>query len=206
MKKIAILLFTVVATLSSCKEKAKDSKTEETTEASAEKFVVKPEATSVKFTAYKTTAKKGVGGEFKTLNFESKTGNSVKEALNDLEFSIPVSSLFTNNAGRDSKIKEFFFGKMLNTELLKGMIKHDGSGYYANLTMNGVTKKLPLEVSVTDERRVTMKGDINLKEWDALAALASLNKVCYELHKGDDGISKTWEDVSLEVSTFLRKS
>lgn len=205
MKKINILFLALALSLTACKNEKKEEKTDATTDVKTEKFVVKPEATSVKWTAYKTTEKKGVGGEFKVLNFENKEGASVEEALNNLEFSIPISSLFTKDEGRDAKIKTFFFGKMLNTELLKGTIKYNGTDYSAALTMNGVTKDLPLQVDVTDQRRVTMTGTINLADWDALEALASLNKICYELHKGADGVSKTWEDVALEVSTYLRK-
>ena len=47
---------------------------------------------------------------------------------------------------------------------------------------------------------------MQLKDWNALGALESLNKVCFDLHKGADGVSKTWEDVAIEVSTFLRKN
>jgi hypothetical protein len=207
MKKISILLLVVTFVVTSCKKKKDEATTIETeTETVSEKFVVKPEATSVKWTAYKTTAKKGVGGEFSVLNFESKTGNSVETALNNLSFSIPVRNLITKDESRDAKIKEFFFGKMLDTEFLKGIITYDGTNYKAALTMNGVTNNLPLEITVEDERRVTLKGVLNLKEWNALEALASLNKVCYELHKGEDGISKTWEDVAIEVSTYLRKN
>lgn len=206
MKKLSIVFFVLALTLTACKNEKKEVKTDATSDVTTEKFVVKSEATSVKWTAYKTTEKKGVGGEFKTVNFENKEGASVEEALNNLEFSIPVSSLFTKDEGRDAKIKMFFFGKMLDTELLKGTIKHNGTDYSAALTMNGVTKDLPLQVTVTDQRRVTMTGTINLADWDALEALASLNKICYELHKGPDGVSKTWEDVALEVSTYLRKS
>lgn len=210
MKKFTTLLVVVMAaTLTACKNEKKAETpvaSEQKTEATTEKFVVKPEATAVKWTAYKTTAKKGVGGEFAVLNFEPKEGTSVETALNNLDFAIPISNLFTKNESRDSKIKEFFFGKMLNTEFIKGTIKHDGASYKATLTMNGVTNDLPLDIKVEDERRVTLSGIINLKDWNALEALASLNKVCYELHKGEDGISKTWEDVAVEISTFLRKS
>ncbi|GGD24365.1 YceI family protein [Hyunsoonleella pacifica] len=205
MKKLNILFLALALSFAACKNEKKEEKTDTSADVKTEKFVVKPEATSVKWTAYKTTEKKGVGGEFKVLNFENKEGGSVEEALNNLEFSIPISSLFTKDEGRDAKIKTFFFGKMLNTELLKGTIKYNGTDYSAALTMNSVTKDLPLQVTVTDQRRVTMTGTINLADWNALEALASLNKICYELHKGPDGISKTWEDVALEVSTYLRK-
>ncbi|WP_136481946.1 YceI family protein [Cognatitamlana onchidii] len=207
MKKTIILLIALTLGFTSCKKPNKESKVKEDTEAVVtDKFVVKPEATSVNWTAYKTTEKKGVGGEFSVLKFDEKEGSSVKEALNGLSFSIPVSNLFTKDAGRDAKIKEFFFGAMLNTELIKGQINYIDNNVVVSLTMNNVTHELPMDINISDERRVSLKGTMNLADWDALNALASLNKVCYDLHKGPDGISKTWEDVAIEVNTYLRKS
>jgi len=203
--KFASLLIIVSLVFTSCKDdkKTEDTTTSETVESTVT-YVVKPEATNVKWTAYKTTDKVPVGGEFATLNFEDKAGATPEEALNNLEFSIPVSSLFTKDDSRDEKLKTSFFGAMLNPELLKGKIKYANNAYAAEITMNGVTKDLPLEVNITDERRVSMKGTMDLKDWDALGALESLNKVCFDLHKGADGVSKTWEDVAIEVSTYLR--
>lgn len=207
MKNLSILLIALVLGITSCKSEKKSTTNDPATEvAAAEKFVVKPEATSVTWTAYKTTEKKGVGGEFSVLKFNAKEGSSVQEALNELSFSIPVSNLITKDEGRDAKIKAFFFGAMLDTELIKGKIKFVNDTVVASLTMNGVTNDLPMEISVTDDRRVSLKGTMHLKDWNALEALASLNKVCYELHKGADGISKTWEDVAIEVNTYLRKN
>lgn len=206
MKKISLLLLALTLVTTACKDEKKATDTTEKEVVKTEKFVVKPEATSVKWTAYKTTEKKGVGGEFTSVKFDVKEGSSAQEALNNLKFSIPISSLFTNDATntRDAKIKTFFFGKMLDTDMLKGTISYDGDKCSAALTMNGVTNDLPLEVSITDGRRVSMTGVMNLAEWNALDALSALNKVCYDLHKGPDGISKTWEDVAIEVSTYLR--
>ncbi len=206
MNRINILLIVLSLGLTSCKNDKKETKTDPTTEtATTEKFVVKPEATSVKWTAYKTTDKKAVGGQFNVLNFENKTGSTPQEALNNLSFSIPVSSLFTKDESRDAKLKASFFGAMLDTEFLKGTIKNDNNKYVASITMNGVTNDLPLDVTITEERRVSMKGTMLLKDWDALGALEVLSKACFDLHKGTDGVSKTWEDVAIEVNTFLRK-
>lgn len=193
--------------MSSCKNEKKETNTDTLTEtAPVEKFVLKPEATSVKWTAYKTTEKKGVGGEFSVLNFEEKEGTSAQEALNNLNFSIPISNLFTKDEGRDAKIKASFFGAMLDTDLIKGSIKYINNEVTASITMNGVTNDLPMDIVITDERRVVLTGTMNLKDWNALDALASLNKICFDLHKGPDGVSKTWDDVAIEVNTFLRKN
>ncbi|MBU2951363.1 YceI family protein [Tamlana agarivorans] len=209
MKNLSLLFIAITLGLTSCKQEKKESKTEETTEVSTvANFVVKPEATSVKFTAYKTTDKVGVGGEFTSVKFDEQSGATPEEALNNLDFSIPVSSLFTNDATntRDAKIKTSFFGAMLDTDLISGTIKYVDGSVVAEVTMNGETQSLPMNVTITDERRVTLTGTMNLAEWKALDALASLNKACEALHTGADGVSKTWEDVAIEVSTFLREN
>merc|ERR1712093_869343 len=101
MKKITKLVLALSLVFAvSCKDDTKNSDSKkETTEsvAKTEKFVVKPEGTTVKWTAYKTTEKVPVGGQFVTLNFDEKAGDSPQDALNNLNFSIPISGLFTDN-------------------------------------------------------------------------------------------------------------
>jgi len=205
MKKLSILLIALSISIVSCKDEKKETKNDDKL---TENYVVKPEGTTVKWTAYKTTEKVPVGGKFKLLKFDNKAGSTPEETLNNLSFSIPVSSVFTNDPSntRDAKIINFFFGAMLETEILTGKIKYVNNAYVASITMNGETNDLPLDVTITDERRIKLTGTMNLKDWKALDALASLNKVCYDLHKGADGVSKTWEDVAIEVDTYLRKN
>ena len=202
--KIIILSITVIFLLffSACKNEVK----KELEKVVTEQYIIKPEATTVNWTAYKTTDKTAVSGKFIIEKFENKSGATPTEALNNLEFSIPVSSIFSKDEVRDGKIVEFFFGAMLDTELLRGTIKFDANNQcYASITMNGVTYDLPLKFTVEDERRVNLKGVMELKNWDALGAIASLSKVCFDLHKGADGVSKTWTDVAIEITTFLRE-
>ena len=45
---------------------------------------------------------------------------------------------------------------------------------------------------------------ISFPEFNALEMLSSLNKACYELPKGADGISKTWEEVDVEASIAFK--
>jgi hypothetical protein len=46
---------------------------------------------------------------------------------------------------------------------------------------------------------------MNLENWDALAAVASINKACEALHTGKDGISKTWSEVAVHADVLLNK-
>lgn len=209
MKKALVLSFLIVlvSNFSACKsEVKKDSKKEVSKEAkkSQAAFSLKSATNDIKFLAYKTTDKVPVGGQFKKIDIVSGgEGNSIKDAINNTVFSIPVSSLFTKDTSRDYKIKKFFFGVMDNTKLLSGnlIIENDSIGY-SNIKMNGITEKLPFTYSIVGNV-FSMKATLDINKWNANEALLSLNKVCFDLHKGADGVSKTWSDVAINiVSTF----
>jgi hypothetical protein len=208
MKKVSTILviaFISVLSFSACKSEGKKDKvsTETTTKSTAD-FMVANANNDIKFTAYKTTDKVGVAGWFKKVNVTSGgEGNSVKEAINNTEFSIPVSSLFTKDTSRDYKIQKFFFGVMEKTELLSGklMIK-DATVGVAEIKMNGYTREVPFTYTI-ENKIFNMTATIDVNNWNASDALASLNKVCELLHTGADGVSKTWSEVSLNItSTF----
>lgn len=213
MKNTLALLLLVVLPLSYACSGGSEKTAEETetmeakVEETKNELTLSPANTSLAFTAYKTTDKAPVKGVFQTVNFEKRSAADVETLLNGLDFSIPVSSLFTNDATktRDPKIVEFFFGAMMNTEMMSGTIVVENGTYSASILMNGVRNTLPLDVEVTDGKLLVAKGTVNLAEWDALEALASLNEVCFDLHKGADGESKTWEDVEVEITARLRK-
>lgn len=160
---------------------------------------------AITWTAYKTTEKIPVKGKFTQVDIISGgTGNTIKEAINGTEFSVPISSIFTSDTSRDYKIKNFFFGVMNNTELLTGTlhIENDSIGY-TNLTMNGISKKLPFQYTVVD-KTFSMSTTMDVLNWNAENAINSLNNVCLELHKGLDGVSKTWAEVAINVSSTFR--
>jgi len=207
MKKITLALIAItLISFTSCKDEKKETikETEKTEVKKEASFMVNPAETEVQWTAFKTTAKKPVSGVFKTINFEKKMGATPIEALNGLEFSIPVSSIFSKNEERDGKLVASFFGAMLNTELLKGKIAITEDNCEITITMNDTMHVIPFKFNVKDNK-VMFKGIMNLEDWDALGALESLNKVCFDLHKGDDGVSKTWADVEIKVNTTLMK-
>lgn len=196
--------------LTSCKtEEKKDTPKEETKE------VVKAEPTapyslknadnSINFTAYKTTAKVPVNGTFKKIEItKGGEGNSVKEAMNGAEFNIPISGLETKDNGRNLKIRKFFFSVMENTASLTGKlnIETDSTGI-ADFTMNGVTEKLPFKYSI-DGKNFTMSSTMDIEKWNAKSAIESLNKVCKDLHTGEDGVSKTWSEVAINASSTFK--
>jgi len=51
---------------------------------------------------------------------------------------------------------------------------------------------------------VEIKGSINLEsQFDALKAYNAISNKCYDLHKGADGISKTWKQVDVHVKALV---
>jgi hypothetical protein len=205
MKKIAVFAFAVALLTTSCK---KDEKTETVTEPIPEVSGLKiiTDSTKVNWTAFKTTEKVAVGGSFKTIELkDTKTGETPEEVLEGAAFSIPVSSLFTDNADRDSKLLKFFFGTLKNTELLAGTLNFREGKCYMTLTMNDVTKQIVTEY-VYENNLFTLTSTLNLVEFGGEKAIAALNEICLDLHKGKDGVSKTWELVDIKGSVLFENN
>ena len=183
----------------------KEEKTEVpvTTEVEAGALKIVSDSTKVSWTAYKTTEKIGVGGSFTeiTLN-DTKTGTSPEAILEGATFSIPVSSLFTDNDDRDSKLKEFFFGVLKNKELISGTLNFSEGKCLLTIKLNDVEKQIPVTHEFIDNR-FSINSTIDLVDFGAEGAVASINKACYDLHKGADGVSKTWNEVAISGSVLF---
>ncbi len=202
MKNYYTLCFLILTTITftSCKEnKKKDAPAKDTV-----MYVVNEKTTSVKWTAYKTTEKLPVKGEFRVVKFtKAKPAANLKDALNNLEFSIPISSLFSNNEERDAKLKTSFFGAMAETAEIKGtLIMETETSGKVELTLNGITHELPITYFL-DGQMATMEATMNLDNWQAQAAITALNAVCKDLHTGPDGITKTWSEVKINIATYI---
>ncbi len=194
---ILLLLFTISIISISCKKEQK--KVDEIIEATKD-YTIDNSSIKINWVAFKTTDKVPVKGLFKNVELNKTSGTSAIDFLNDLEFSVPVSSIFTDNKERDGKLQKFFFGVMDNTELLSGSISitnaNDG---VIHLNMNGITHDLPIKYD-SNNNGTAIKGKLNLDNWNGQDAIESLNKACFDLHTGDDGISKTWNTVQIHIS------
>ena len=205
MKKIAFIIFAVTISFqfTSCKSEKKQD-TEAKQEVKVAAFSLKTANNSINWVAYKTTEKLPVKGQFKKVTItKNGEGNSAKEAINGAEFSIPVSSIFTADVSRDFKLKKFFFGFMDNTKLLSGKLTlTDDTNGTASITMNGVTADLPFTYTL-EGKDFKLTASMNLDNWNAQKAIESLNVACKVLHTGKDGVSKTWNEVAINItSTF----
>lgn len=212
MKNLKLIaLGMILITAIGCKDskKSTDEKTTET-QMTESTYSVVNDSTKVSFKAYKTTDKVAVGGLFKEITLTNTgQGKTAFEALNGTKFSIPVSSLFTNDATgtRDPKILKFFFGVMKNTELISGEFKVSSENSCSiDVTLNGKTANIPLQYTKNSDTSLSFDGVMNLENWDGLAAVASINKACAALHTGKDGISKTWSEVAVHADVLLNKN
>lgn len=207
MKKVitTISVFIIAFQFTACKKDVKKEDVKTVVVEKTAEYAMEKATSTVSFTAYKTTEKIPVKGIFKTVRIgKNGEGASIKEAINGVEFKIPVGSIETKDASRNVKIQQFFFSVMANSMTLDGTlnIATDSTGV-ADVTMNSVTKKLPFAYTI-EGNIFSMKALMNVDNWNAQSAVASLNEACKELHKGADGVSKTWSEVALEVTTVFK--
>lgn len=213
MKKIVLFATTVsLLTLFSCDNNS-TSNTNETEVKTSSCFYVfhQDSMVNVSWTAFKTTEKVGVGGKFdQVMVVAGDKSTKIPEVLQQIKFSIPTNSTNTNNPDRDQKIINFYFGNMKNTDLIIGQVKNVAGDNNEGvctffLTLNEVEKELPLNYKV-DDHKITLKGELDILNWQADDALNALNEACYDLHKGADGKSVTWPNVELLIEAHLQKS
>ena len=200
MKKIALLSLAIILsfTVISCKKEIKKEQA---------KFSVVAETITVNWTGYKTTSKIPVKGQFKTVEISnSKEAGNATEALNGIQFNLPVSSLFSGDDERDGKLKQLFFGVMDATTSLTGTLNLGANSKGTiNLKMNGISKEIPITYVVSDQI-VQLEGSLDIiNDFGAQVAMESLSKACFELHKGPDLVSKTWSEVAIDAAVYLKK-
>lgn len=203
MKKIAVFAFAIALLATSCKKEEKTEIPVEETTPEVVGLKIVSDSTKVNWTAYKTTDKVAVGGSFTQIELkDTKEGETPEAILEGASFSIPVSSVFTNNPERDEKLRQFFFGALKDTELIGGVINFKDGKTVLTLTLNGVTKSVDV-TSAFENKKFTVNGVINLEDFGAKAAVESINKACFDLHKGADGVSKTWSEVAISGAVLF---
>ncbi len=157
----------------------------------------------VSWRAYKTPLKIGVGGSFDKVEYRAiaPVGKNFREILVGSKVIIPTASVNSKNEGRDATLTKFFFQKMSGTEIkaeivdIKAQKVKRGDPKLGVVTiavkMNGVSRRVPMHYRFTGGI-LKAEGTIDLADFSALGALSSINKACYDLHKG-----KSWSDVTV---------
>jgi polyisoprenoid-binding protein YceI len=163
-------------------------------------------AVTVGWKAFKFTEKTGVGGGFSAVTVAGAKGApAAHSALDGLSFQIATTAVDTKNPDRDKKIVEQFFGTMKETAALKGSLAVTGPDAGSlTVTMNGATHPVPVKLAVEGET-LKLSGALDLTTWGAGPSIDALNKVCEDLHKGADGVTKLWPDVEISAVVPLKK-
>lgn len=168
------------------------------------------DSSSVNWTAFKTNARFGVKGRFDELKIGLPDNvSSPIDALVGTSFDIETNSVNTGDLVRDPKLIEFFFNVLTNGKIIKGSIKSaDGNEKEGNglieLMFNGIVKDISYTYQI-ENNTIYLKTGINLDEWNGSDAVKNLNTACYDLHTGEDGESKLWPDIEIEVVALLKK-
>lgn len=149
------------------------------------------DSTKVTWKAFKTYEKIGVGGSFDHVVVQPKSASNIEALLVGSNVKIDTASINSGNPGRDATlVNSFFKSQNINTITAK-IISTKDSKALTDITMNNVTKTIPLPYTV-QEGKITAKGTIDLGDFTMLPSVQSINKACLGLHAG-----KTWQDVEI---------
>jgi hypothetical protein len=196
----SILVLLIISCNTSDKKSLQDTVSEKTYS-----YAIDTSGIQVIWTAYKFTDKIGVSGTFdRVLCFSDKNASSIQDLLKSSKISIITKSVNSYNAIRDPKLRQTFF-KSFNTDTIKGKIMEveDRKGLLA-LQMNRINNLINYRFNYIKDTLV-ISTHLDLTKWNGITAINNLNKECYDLHIGSDGISKLWPDVAVKIKLPIIK-
>ena len=169
----------------------------------------------VSWTAFKTTQKAPVTGTFTDVNFVSalKKQNSLATLLNGARAEIHLKNAggsSTGNPARDQTLFDHFFSKFTGGTSITGKVSDvTGTDAEGNLKLaihlNGKDLTVPVHFTETKEGAFEAKGTIDVLDFALNGALDDLHKTCEALHKGPDGVSKTWSTVDIKLNATVNQ-
>lgn len=206
MKKIIYSFGIIAFTLASCGGGEAET-TNPTDTVAVCNYSYDSSSTELTWTAFKLTEKIGVNGTFNEINVTAKdSAADMFAVLTGATFEIPIASLNSQDAVRDGKVKNSFFGNMAETNSITGTVNSiSATTASIAVVMNGVTKEYTGTVTV-DGETITVTTTIDIVDFNAQTSLDSLSVVCAEKHTGPDGINKFWSTVDIAVKTTLVKT
>ena len=171
-----------------------------------QEFAIDTSGLSILWTAYKFTNKMAVSGTFNIYTFQAKnTSGTLENILNKSKLFITTASVNSKNAIRDFKLDTYFFKAFNTTEIRGAITKAKENEGLIDLKMNRRSKKIPYSYSIENDT-IRLFANLNLNHWKGEDALKILNTECYELHKGEDGVSKLWPDVDVVIKIPILKT
>lgn len=157
-------------------------------------FQITQKDIELKWTAFKTPSKAGVGGTFSKIQLSGELkGKTIANVVEKTTFEIDAKSVNTNNPERDGKLVANIFNTIKGKKIAGKFTKMAKDTLTVQITMNGVTKEVPMSFKLNNNA-IMANGYIDMFDFTMQPQVAAINKACYELHEG-----KTWSDVALTV-------
>ncbi len=214
MKRIYLIAFLFTMVLFSCQNENKKTENKQQKQPKINSKLVwtfDSDASSIKWTGFKTTEKIGVHGEFKQFDF--KGINRDVDLINTIlqaQVKVNVFSIFSGEESRDKILIESLFQKMTNTDFIEArLMKIDRENHKADVVfnMNSHEKMVSMDMKVDEENgTIKLTGKIDLlKDFGADDALSIFHEKCKDKHTGKDGVSKTWSEVEIEANLKFKR-
>lgn len=170
-------------------------------------YTYKPESVEILWKAYKYTEQVGVNGAFKSFELAgAKEADSPEAAIEGASVSIDTKSVDSGDPTRDPKIVEFFFSTLENGETLNASISNFNAKAKTvdiSIEMNGQTQLISGNYKV-ESNKLEAQFEIDVNNWGA--SIDKLNEVCEDLHKGADGKSILWPNVTIYLITSFSET
>ena len=168
--------------------------------------------TEVNWIGYKTNEKTAVSGSFSEFSSdrENQSFNSIDDLVDGLNFSISSLSSSSGDPIRDLNLKDHFFKYLTDNFEIEGTLGkpiNDSIDVSFNILGQNETVRFAYSTYLTTSKYsnkiIQIKGKLNLVNQFNGEAFNSIHKQCFHLHKGADGISKTWEDVDVHIKVLV---
>jgi len=172
------------------------------------------ENTKVIWNGFKTNDKLKVVGYFDEFSCdrEDQKFSSIDELVNGLQFSIKSSSSVSGDPIRDKNLKDHFFSYLTKDFVINGTLGQPiNDSIDVSFDVFGQTKTLRFGCqynivpdSSNSDCMIEIRGSIDLEsQFGGLQAFNAISKKCHDLHKGADGISKTWKQVDVLIKALV---
>ena len=170
--------------------------------------------TKVIWNGYKTNDKVKVVGYFNefSIDRENQEFSSIDELVSGLQFSIKSSSSASGDPIRDKNLKDYFFKYLTEDFVINGTLSQPiNDSIDINFDVFGQTRILRFGCqynivpdSDNSDYMIKISGSIDLEsQFGGLQAFNAISKKCYDLHKGADGVSKTWKQVDVLIKALV---
>ena len=206
-----IILFAIV--LISCNSNNNKEVKQENSKISNDSYQLDIENTKVIWNGYKTNDKVKVVGYFNEFSTdrENQEFSSIDELVSGLIFSIKSSSSLSGDPIRDKNLQVHFFSLLTKEFLINGTLGkpiNDSIDVTFDVFGQKRTLRFGCQYNIATDSKsdymIEISGSIDLEsQFGGLKAFNAISKKCYDLHKGADGVSKTWKQVDVLIKALV---